>query len=170
MISAVEIETTAFRQENSAIKTTLLRSNITPSINPVTTSGDPQKEIPPTNFQSPLQDSAESSPNAFGNHPRDLQWSSNSSNNTVVSVNFDDMIDTGCLHISPASDFDSATILNSPDIFTFPLNTLPTTSPAPALNFSRPNPQPPQVIHSHDPTAMPNQPDTSSIGINFILA
>jgi len=181
MIAAVEIEASVIKQENSDIKTTLSRSNIFNSslgshVSPLANYQPPSLgNTPAVDFQLPLQGTQPPSNfNEYQSRRHDAHWPSNNSSSTVVNANFDDLIDNMCLHVSPASDFASAAILESPDIFNYPM-TLPQTHAEPPPNFSRLNPQ-----HSRQSSNqsgilsssynMPNQPDTSTIALNFILA
>jgi hypothetical protein len=178
MISAVEIETTVIKQENSDIKLTLSNANVS------TSSLNIPAIIHPASAESPPASSegiSHSNLNDFYSPQQDMQWTSNGSSSSMVSVNFDDLIDTGYLHISPEKDFATAAIINSPDIFNFPTNAFAPIHSEPPPNFSRPQAQhihQTQQVHQSSnasgilssSTTMPNQPDTSSIALNFILA
>lgn len=178
MISAVKIETSVIKQENSDIKLTLSNANVsTSSLNNPTLINPALAEPPPASSEGISHNNLDD----FHSPQQDMQWSSNGSSSSIVSVNFDDLIDTGYLHVSPENDFATTAIINSPDIFNFPTNAFAPTHSEPSPNFSRPQGQyAHQVQHVRQSsnasgilsssTTMPNQPDTSSIALNFILA
>lgn len=176
MISAVEIESTVIRKENLDIKLSLSKANIsTSTLNDPATFHPSSPDRSPSTFQQAGDIAPHSNLNEFQSPEQNMQWSSSVSSGSIVTVNFDDLIDTGYLQVSPESDFAPVDIINSPDIFNFPTNTF-----APNHSESAPNPSRPHNQHTRQrsnasgivssSTSMPNQPDTSSIALNFILA
>jgi hypothetical protein len=201
MISKVEIEATAIKQENTSIKTILTRSNISTDTLPPTNFQPSEQNTSPSDlttfqpsaqatqdanldFQPPQQNASPSDFTTFQSPEQDpsptnldfqsLQhsnWPSNSSSSSNVTIAFDQFIDANSLQISPHGSFDNTTLLNSPDIFNFPANTL-SQSPPTTIEASHGLQKPlPQLPGEKAPvSAAPLQPDISSIAINFILA
>jgi hypothetical protein len=168
MISTVEKEASSIQEENSLIKTTLSRSNISinapPSTNPQLLQ---QSNVPSSfnNFQSSLQSTLPT--NLDFQSPKQSNWPSNFSSSNV-SITFDEFLDASCLQINPRGSFDNATVLNSPDMFNYPANTLyqlPQTASG-SEGLQKPLPQLSGQGSSSD---TPLQPDIS-VATNFILA
>jgi hypothetical protein len=166
MISSVEIEAAAFKQENTAIKFMLTKSGVPTSL---ATLPDldlkplPSIPVETADFQgTPPSNLGDSQPFQQGS-----QWYSQSdgSSNTTISVTFDERIDTSRLHVSPTSDFDAQDVLGFPASSSSNVDPIPVL-PDPTTLFADP---PPQFQAGYLDT-MPEQLDKSLIGINFILA
>ena len=200
MVSKVEIEATAIKQENTSIKTILTKSNISADTLTPTNFQPPQNSASPSdpaNFQSsaqatplanldiqpsqqnisPSDFTAFESPAQSTPHPNlDFQSSQHSnwlykfSSSSDVRINFDEFIDASCLQISPHGSFDNATLLNPPDIFNFPANTHSQLPPT-TIDVNQGFQKPlPQLPDDQAPVGVALQLDVSSIAINFILA
>jgi hypothetical protein len=189
MISSVETEVSTFQQENAVIKTTLSKRNVPTSAAPPTNFDFQfsQKGTPPAHSAeydpAQRQPPAQASPQGYLEHsqsPRQndqFNLQSNASK-SAISISFDDIIGASCLHVSPANSFETPVTLNSPDIFSFPLDALAISKPESAQESfnasskSTSSNPPTQLYHSTHPGLdnMPKQPDTSSVAINFILA
>lgn len=170
MVSTVEKEASSIKDENTSIKTTLSRSNISTNTVPSTNSQPSQQNtsLPGfATFHPPSQGTPQT--NFEIQSPQQSNWPSNSSSSNV-SITFDEFIGASCLQVSPHGSFDNAAVLNSPDIFNFPANTLsqlPNITASSNEGLQKPLPQLPGQASS---TASPLQPNLSSIAINFILA
>lgn len=169
MITAAEKEASFIKGENTSIKTTLSRSNISTNTAPSTIPHSLQQSNPPlstTSFQSPRQSTSPT--NLEFQSPQHSSGQSTSSLSDV-SIWFDEFLDTRCLQISPHGTSNNAAVLNSPDIFNFPTNTLSQLPQTASGSEGSQKPLPP-LPGQGSSSATPLQPDISSIAINFILA
>jgi hypothetical protein len=166
MISSVEIETAACKEENTAIKYTLTKGGVPTSL---FTLPDPKlKPLPSIPVETAdFQETPRSNGGDTQPFQQSSQWypQSDSSSNTRISVTFDERIDTSRLQISPANDFDAQ------DVLGFPASSGSNVDPIPGL----PDPttlfaDPPLQFQAGYLDTMPQQLDKSYIGINFILA
>ena len=175
MIAAEEVQSALVQQENLAMTNTLTIANIRIPISLAATAKIPENY---NNVSKPLKLQHEASPRYF-NSSVSPQQSKASPTNSLVSINYDELIDASCLHVGPASSFDIATdiTMNSPDIFNFPNNAftappLP-ANPIPPANFSRPSPASSKAqynVQNQVPPLLSTTTDLSTIAINFVLA
>lgn len=172
MVSVVESETAIYQQENAALRAALAINGVqrapvqlpAPDLQPLTSVGSSE----PPSLQG-------SSPNQLGVSPplqQSRQWATQpdySSSTTSIRVGFDEQINTKRLRVSPASDTGSQDLRNTvhtpyrPDVEYMP------EFPDPSTLFADPPPQFADLDIGALET-MPPQPDTSFVGINFILA
>jgi hypothetical protein len=180
MIAQAETQSVLFKHENEAIKATLQSSSIPIlTIAPVTRSVSEQNSEPAT-APNPTEQYPQNNFNISGS-PQNSQWQSDtSSNHSLVSIIFDELINASCLQITPPTNFapDSDIFLTSPEIFDLP--------PNPYVPVASSEPTPPSRFPSLNPAlskALPKLPDEatapisqealqniSTIAINFILA
>jgi hypothetical protein len=179
MIAQAETQSVLFKHENEAMKNALSSSNIPiPIIAPISKSISEQnfseQSTDITTPASTLQEHPQSDFSISGSP----QWQSPSP--SLVSMTFDEMIDTSCLQITPLNNFipDNNILMNSPDIFSFPSDSfvpVATSDPTPAPNFPGLNPElskalPRLTNDDTSPVSTAALKDLSIIAINFILA
>lgn len=173
MISVVESETVIYQQDNAAMRSTLTMNGV--QTVPV--------QLPVLDLQ-PLSSAAVSgdhlslqggSPNQIGaSQPlqQSPQWTTHSDyspSTTSISVGFDEQINANRLRVSPVSDSGSQRLRNTvPTTYTSNVEYVP-EFPDPSALFADPPPQFANLDIGALET-MPSQPETSFVGINFILA
>ncbi|KAF4638027.1 hypothetical protein G7Y89_g46 [Cudoniella acicularis] len=164
MIAASEVEAAIHKQENEAIKRVMLNSNIVPP------AGQRARSIQLNPFVIDFELQNHISPNSENNTSppqQEFEWSSGPPPNSIVSVGFDDFLDTSCLNVSPLNTYNPAPdIINSPDIFNFPSNSFTVSPKAATSSPGAPN----AYTTATSPPAIKAEPDLETIAINFILA
>lgn len=180
MIAQAETHSVLFKHENEAIKATLSTSGIPiPTIAPVTRSVSEQDIdlTVPTNLSKQQSQSDMS----ISGSPEMSKWHSNSpSSASLVSMTFDDLIDAGCLQITPPSNFvpENDIFMTSPELFGLspnPYALVATSEPTPPSSFPGLNEELSKALPSlpndaTEPVSKAAVRDLSTIAINFILA
>ena len=165
MICVAESECSAFEKENLAIKSTLSQANISTSSDNFVITQPSRAEANLSDFNFEFQSPETASPSSNSQPQLDMSRALVNPSATVASIGFDHQIDALCLHVN------QPTVLNSPDIFNFPKDTFSVTNLNAAPNSSSHGPLYQLSLYSKlSSRAMPTQPDTSDIAINFILA